>query len=92
MAPFKPRVIPALPMQHEAIRSASAATMISLRTARKIRLRISLDAAGWFHNRGKSSRAPVVPPVRRPAVPVAARSANRWNDGSAGSRDLPLTK
>src|SRR5690242_2748757 len=29
--------------------------MISLRTARKIRLRVSLDAAGWFHRRGKSS-------------------------------------
>src|SRR5256885_1446630 len=29
--------------------------MISLRTARKIRLRVSLDAVGWFHRRGKSS-------------------------------------
>jgi hypothetical protein len=54
---LKPCVFAALPMQHytRCRQPGSMVTTISLRTARKIRLRISLDAAGWFHNRSKLS-------------------------------------
>ncbi len=40
-------------MRHN--RSPAIVTTISLRTVRKIRLRIWVDAAGWFHTCGKSS-------------------------------------
>ena len=47
---FKPRVISACQCSTRPSPLASTVTTISWRTARKIRLRVSVDAAGWFHN------------------------------------------
>ena len=52
---FKPRVIPALPVQHEAQPAGLGRDDDLLEAERKIRLRVSAEAAGWFHTAGKSS-------------------------------------
>jgi hypothetical protein len=62
---LEPRVVPALPVQH----------VISFSTARKIRLRVSTEAAASFQSVGRSPASAIS--VMRSSTPTALGSSSR---------------